>query len=49
MDRKVEKCNREIQGKDFRILIHLLRSWSKLCIAEGPNSLINFFEWLGYR
>ena len=26
-----------------------LWSWSKLCIDEGPNSLINFFEWLGYR
>ena len=21
-----------------------LWSWSKLCIAEGPNSLINYFE-----
>ena len=26
-----------------------LWSWSKLCIDEGLNSLINFFEWLGYR
>ena len=25
-----------------------LWSWSKCCMVEGPNSLINFFEWLGY-
>ena len=25
-----------------------LWSWSKCCMVEGPNSSINFFEWLGY-
>ena len=24
-------------------------SWTKLYIDEGPNSLINFFDWLGSR
>lgn len=23
--------------------------WSKCCIVDGPNSLFNFFVWVGYR
>ena len=36
------------KGWEYSFICNLW-SWSKLCIAEGPNSLINFFEWLGYK
>ena len=32
-----------IQRSKYSFVCNLW-SWSKLCIAEGPNSLINFFE-----
>ena len=37
-----------IQRLKFSFVCNLW-SWFKLYIAEIPNSLINFFEWLGYR